>query len=87
MAVEPHYLELFELAERLRKHEVSSVEATKAQLERIARLEPYLASYVLVISDEVLASATVADAEIAAGKYRDCYETLCSNRIHRWSNF
>lgn len=67
---ELHYLELLELAGSLRKREVSSVEATKAQLERIACLDPHLASYALVTADEAMASAAAADAEIAAGKYR-----------------
>jgi amidase len=70
MNTELHYLELLELAESLHKREVSSVEATKAQLERIASLDPHLASYALVSSDEALARAAAADAEIAAGKYR-----------------
>src|SRR5579862_3117501 len=70
MTAELHYLELLELAESLRKREVSSVEATKAQLERIAHLDPHLASYALVTSDEALASAAVADAEIMARTYR-----------------
>jgi amidase len=70
MTAELHYLELLELADHLRKREVSSVEATKAQLERIARLDPNLASYALVISEVALASAVVADEEIAAGRYR-----------------
>ena len=65
-----HYLELLELAERLRKREVSSVEATKAQLERIARLDPHLAAYASVTSDEALAAAAAADAEIVTGRYR-----------------
>jgi amidase len=70
MTTELHYLELLELAECLRKREVSSVEATRAQLERTARLDPHLASYALVTAGEALASAATADAEIAAGKYR-----------------
>jgi amidase len=70
MSTELHYLELLELAERLRKCEVSSQEATQAQLERIARLNPHLASYVLVTADEALASAAAADREMAAGRYR-----------------
>lgn len=67
---ELHYLELLELAGSLRKREVSSVEATTAQLERIACLDPHLASYALVTADEALASAAAADAEIAARRYR-----------------
>jgi len=70
MNTELHYLEMLELADSLRKREVSSVEATRAQLDRIARLDPHLGSYALVTSDEALFSAAAADAEIAAGKYR-----------------
>jgi amidase len=70
MTTELHYLELIELAEYLRRREISAVEATNAQLERIARLDPHLASYALITMVEALASAATADAEIAAGKYR-----------------
>lgn len=70
MTTELHYLELLDLAECLRKRGISSVEATRAQLERIARLDPHLASYALVTADQALASAAAADAEIATGKYR-----------------
>jgi amidase len=67
---ELHYLELLEVAELLRKREITSVEVTKAQLERIAKLDSSLASYALVCEDEALNSASVADTEIAAGNYR-----------------
>lgn len=62
-----HYLELLELAERLRTRKLSSVEITTVQLERIAPFDPQLASYALVMSDGALASAAAADREIAAG--------------------
>jgi amidase len=65
-----HYLELLELAELLRNREITSVTVTEAQLERIAQLDPDLASYALVCAAEALASASAADAEIGAGKYR-----------------
>src|ERR1700730_8976611 len=70
MTTELQYLELLELAESLGHRFISSVEAVSAQLERIARLDPHLASYALVTAGEALASAAAADAEIAAGKYR-----------------
>lgn len=70
MTAELHYLDLLELADLLRKREITSVEATAAQLERISQLDPVLASYALVTSEAALADASVADAEIAAGKYR-----------------
>ena len=70
MIHELHYLELLELAELLRKREITSVAATEAQLERIAQLDPDLASYAQVCEEEALASASAVDAQIAAGKYR-----------------
>ena len=70
MNTELHYLELLELAECLRNREITSVEVTNAQLERIAHFDPHLASYALVTSEEAIDNAAVADAEIAAGNYR-----------------
>ena len=70
MTTDLHYLELLELAELLCTRKVSSVEVTRAQLERIALLDSHLASYALITPDEALAGAKRADAEIAAGKYR-----------------
>jgi amidase len=65
-----HYLELAELAGLLRSRKVTSVEATRAQLERIDRLDDHLASYARVTPERALAAAKIADAEIAAGRYR-----------------
>jgi amidase len=70
MSTELHYLELLELGGHLRARDMTSVEITRTQLERIARLDPYLSSYALVASDGALACAAEADAEIAAGRYR-----------------
>lgn len=70
MKQEPHYLEIQELAELLRRREITSGEATSAQLERIAELDPQLGSFVVVTAEEALADASAADAEIAAGHYR-----------------
>jgi amidase len=65
-----HYLELNELADLLRRREVSSVEVTRAQLERIDGLDPHLGSYARTTPEQALAAADTADAEIAAGHYR-----------------
>lgn len=43
---------------------------TRAQLDRIARLDGDLASYARVTADQALAAAEAADAEIAAGYHR-----------------
>ena len=65
-----HYFELLELANLLRRREVTSVEVTRAQLERIDRLDGHLASYTRLMPEHALDEAKTADAEIAAGHYR-----------------
>jgi amidase len=65
-----HHLELLELADLLRRREVTSVEVTRAQLERIERLDGGLASYARVTPEHALAAAETADVELAAGRYR-----------------
>src|ERR1700749_1381540 len=67
---EVHFLELTELATRLRRRELSAVEVTRAQLERISSCDHNLASFACVIPERALAAAAAADAEIAAGHYR-----------------
>ncbi|HUB43379.1 MAG TPA: amidase [Acetobacteraceae bacterium] len=70
MQDELHFLELTELALRLRRREVSAVEVTRAQLARIDSFDRDLASFVCVTPDHALAAAGMADTEIAAGRYR-----------------
>jgi amidase len=65
-----HYLQLTELAALIRERKVSPVEATRAQLDRIAVLDGALASYALVMADSAMAQAAAAEKEIAAGNYR-----------------
>ena len=65
-----HYLELTELADLLRRRDVTSIEVTRTQLERIDRLDGALASYARITPEHALAAAENADAEIAAGRYR-----------------
>jgi amidase len=65
-----HYLELTELAARIRAREVSPVTVTRAQLDRIAALDGAFGSYALVMADVAMAQAEAAEAEIAAGRYR-----------------
>lgn len=66
----PHFWQLTELANRLRKREVSSVEVTRLLLGRIQAVDEALSSYVRVMSDSAMVAAEAADAEIAAGRYR-----------------
>jgi len=65
-----HYLELLDIGRRIQSKEISSVEATQAQLNRIASLDGALKSYALVMADAALADARRADDEIRQGKIR-----------------
>jgi amidase len=67
---ELHYLGLVELGERIKKRELSAVEATQAQLERIHALDGQLKSYAAVASEQALEAARKADQEIAKGKHK-----------------
>jgi aspartyl-tRNA(Asn)/glutamyl-tRNA(Gln) amidotransferase subunit A len=60
-------LTLHELHGKLKRGEVSSVEATKAFLARIEAVEPSVKAFITVTPDEALKSAAEADARIASG--------------------
>lgn len=62
--------ELTEVAELIRSRQVTSVELTEAMLDRIDKLDPKLQSFAYVSKESALASASAADAEISAGRYR-----------------
>jgi amidase len=70
VATDLHYLELTELAARIKTREVSPVVVTRALLDRIASLDGALGSYALVMADVAMAQARAAEVEIAAGRYR-----------------
>jgi amidase len=65
-----HYLELLEVGRRIQSKDLSPVEVTKAQLERIDALDGQLKSYVRVLADSALTEAAHAEAEIARGEIR-----------------
>jgi amidase len=65
-----HYLELLDIGRRIQAKELSSVEATRAQLTRIQQLDGGLRSYATLMADSALADARRADAEIAMGETR-----------------
>lgn len=71
---ELHYASLVEVSRLIRERRLSSVEATEAQLARIAALDGRLHSYATVATELALAQARRADAELAAG--------LCRGRLH-----
>jgi amidase len=65
-----HFLELTDLAELIRTQEISPVEATQQQLDRIAMLDGTLASYAVVTAERAMAEAREAEADIVASRYR-----------------
>ena len=63
-------LDLAGVSEALAARRVSSVEATEAYLDRIARHDGVLQAYITVMRDAALARARAADAEQARGSRR-----------------
>jgi amidase len=67
MTEELHYLELMELTRRIHAKQISPVEATKVELDRIGALDGILCSYALVAPEVALEHAREAEAEINRG--------------------
>jgi amidase len=65
-----HYLELLDIGKRIQSKEISPVEATRAQLERIGKLDGQLKSYATMMADQALADARQAETEIGKGSIR-----------------
>jgi len=63
-------LSLTEASRKLRAKEVTSVELTKAYLDRIKIYNPKLNAFITVMYEPALGQAKAMDAEILAGKYR-----------------
>jgi aspartyl-tRNA(Asn)/glutamyl-tRNA(Gln) amidotransferase subunit A len=59
-----------ELAQRLRRGEVSPVEITRECLDRIEKLNPALNAFITVMAESALADAQAAETEIARGQWR-----------------
>jgi len=70
MTSELHYASLIEVSQVIRGRQVSSVEVTKALLDRIEKLDGRLNSFLLVLPERALADAERADVEIASGQWR-----------------
>src|SRR3954471_18450895 len=64
------YLTIAEAARLIETRELSPVELVESRLDRIARLDDRLHSFIRVLADDARAAARAAEAEIAAGKYR-----------------
>jgi aspartyl-tRNA(Asn)/glutamyl-tRNA(Gln) amidotransferase subunit A len=63
-----HNLFIGELAERLGKRQISSVELTRHFLSRIERLNPPLNAFITLTPQRALQDAAAADARLAAGE-------------------
>ena len=70
MATDLAFLGLVELGKRLARGSLSPVEATRAMLERIERLDPTLKSYALVLAEPALSDAKRAEGELKKGRRR-----------------
>ena len=64
------FLSATELSERIKKREVSPVEAVEAYLERIDQVDEKLNSYITVCRDEALQAAREAEQALVRGEYR-----------------
>ena len=64
------YLTIGELATHLRARRLSPVEVMRAQLDRIAKLDPTLNAYLTVLPEQAMREAHVAEREITDGHYR-----------------
>lgn len=67
---ELHYLSIADLAKLLAAREISSVEVTQAQLERITLLDADIQAYASLRADAALLEAERADQQIGHGNYR-----------------
>ena len=65
-----HFRTIVELAGLIESGEISPVEATRAQLDRIGALDGRLQSYATVMAESAMTQARNAEAEIAGGRYR-----------------
>ncbi len=63
-----HNLSIGELAERLGKRQISSVELTRHLLGRIERLNPALNAFITLTAEQALHDAAAADARLGAGE-------------------
>ena len=75
-----HYRSLAEVSARIRGGELTSVEVTRAMLDRIAALDGGLRAYSVVMADAAIEAAEAADRETSAGKTSAARSTGCRSR-------
>lgn len=66
----PTALTLADAAEQIRSGKLTSMELTKATLDRIELYQPKLDAFITVMKSQALAAAAQLDAEAKAGKFR-----------------
>jgi aspartyl-tRNA(Asn)/glutamyl-tRNA(Gln) amidotransferase subunit A len=66
----PDFLTIAEAGRLIETKELSPVELTESRLARIEKLDGRLNSFIRVLADEARAAARIAEAEIAAGRYK-----------------
>src|ERR1700687_3167734 len=66
----PDFLTIAEAARLIERKELSPLELVESRLDRIARLDGRLNSFIRVLADAARRDARTAEAEIAAGRYR-----------------
>ena len=64
------FLTLLEVSRKIQSRALSPVEVTKAELDRIAALDPKLKSYATVMAESAMAQAKEAEAEIGRGEVK-----------------
>ena len=65
-----HYLTISQAADLIENQELSPVELTQAFLDRIEQTDDHLHSFITILSEQSLADARVAEAEILQGHYK-----------------
>ena len=66
----PDFLTIAEAARLIQRKELSPIELVESRLDRIARFDGNLNSFIYVMAEKARADAGAAAAEIAAGHYR-----------------
>ncbi len=70
LAPQLHTLSLAEAADRIRRHQLTSVDLVRSLLTRIDALNPGLNAFITVCRDSALYDAAALDKEAAAGHFR-----------------
>ena len=65
-----YHMTIQDAAALLKNRELSPVELTRAFLDRIDSIDDKLHSYLVVLNDQALSDARVAESEIISGNYK-----------------